>query len=200
MLAPCRAAIARAGARISTSSGSTPEAYGEARAISFDYAIMEKADRVVAVPLDCGWSDLGAWDALWQRARARRRATARWPGAVTAIDCRDSYLRSRGRRRCSWSASGSTDVVAVAMRDAVLVADKSRAQDVKQVVDPLRRRARRRPTTIRAFTGPGAGTRRSACDTRFQVKRIMVKPGGILSLQSHTTGPSTGSSSRAPRR
>jgi mannose-1-phosphate guanylyltransferase/mannose-6-phosphate isomerase len=82
-------------------------------------------------------------------------------GPVTAIDCRDSYLRSESEGM-QLVGLGLEGIVAVAMPDAVLVADKSRAQDVKAVVDTLRRRASRRPTIIPAFTGPGAGTRRCA--------------------------------------
>jgi hypothetical protein len=102
---------------------------------------MEKAPRVMAVPLACGWSDLGSWEALWQAGGpdADGVATA---GPVTAIDCRDSYLRSEapGLRLVGLGLEGT---VAVAMPDAVLVAAKDRAQDLKTVVAALRRRGRR---------------------------------------------------------
>ncbi|NNF92328.1 MAG: mannose-1-phosphate guanylyltransferase/mannose-6-phosphate isomerase, partial [Boseongicola sp.] len=112
-------------------------AFAAAPAISLDYAIMEKAEWVVAVPLDCGWSDLGAWDALRTAGGTDRDGNA-LSGDVTAIDCEGSYLRSE-EPSMTLVGLGLKDVVAVAMRDAVLVADRARVQDVKGVVETLRR-------------------------------------------------------------
>jgi mannose-1-phosphate guanylyltransferase/mannose-6-phosphate isomerase len=157
MIGPCRAAI-DTGAEDLGFLRLGAEAYGRAEAISFDYAIMERVDRVAAVPLTSGWSDLGAWDTLWQAAGPDADGNAT-RGPATLLDCRDSYLRSEsdGIRLVGLGLEG---IVAVAMPDAVLVADKSRAQDVKAVVDTLRTAGVPRPTSIRGFTGPGAGTRR----------------------------------------
>jgi mannose-1-phosphate guanylyltransferase/mannose-6-phosphate isomerase len=139
------------------------EAYGQAEAISFDYAIMERVDRVAAVPLTSGWSDLGAWDTLWQAAGPRRRRQRHvWSGHGCST-CRKTATCARNQTGIRLVGLGLEGIVAVAMPDAVLVADKSRAQDVKAVVDTLRKPPKLpRPTIIRAFTGPGAGTRRSA--------------------------------------
>ncbi len=157
--------------------------FAKSRAISVDYAIMEKADWVVAVPLDCGWSDLGAWDAIWEVSDRDAQGNA-ISGDVTAVDCEGSYLRSE-EDAMTLVGLGLKDVVAVAMRDAVLVADKSRAQDVKGVVDTLKAAGKAQAEHYPRFHRPWGWYETLCLDTRFQVKRIMVKPGGVLSLQSH---------------
>ncbi len=158
-------------------------AFGQIEKISLDYAIMEKADWVVAVPLDCGWSDLGAWDALWgvSEPDAAGNVTS---GEVTALDCEGSYLRSE-EPSMTMVGLGLKDVVAVAMRDAVLVADKSRSQEVKAVVETLRASGKGQADDYPRFHRPWGWYETLCLDTRFQVKRIMVKPDGVLSLQSH---------------
>ncbi|NNL35219.1 MAG: mannose-1-phosphate guanylyltransferase/mannose-6-phosphate isomerase [Rhodobacteraceae bacterium] len=158
-------------------------AFAAAPAISLDYAIMEKADWVVAVPLDCGWSDLGAWDALRTAGGMDRDGNA-LSGDVTAIDCEGSYLRSE-EPNMTLVGLGLKDVVAVAMRDAVLVADRARVQDVKGVVETLRRAGKAQADEYPRFHRPWGWYETLCLDHRFQVKRIMVKPGGVLSLQSH---------------
>jgi mannose-1-phosphate guanylyltransferase/mannose-6-phosphate isomerase len=182
MIGPCRAAI-DTGAEDLGFLRLGAEAYGQAEAISFDYAIMERVDRVAAVPLTSGWSDLGAWDTLWQAAGpdADGNATS---GPATLLDCRDSYLRSEsdGIRLVGLGLEG---IVAVAMPDAVLVADKSRAQDVKAVVDTLRAAEVAQADDYPRFHRPWGWYETLCLSDRFQVKRIMVKPGGVLSLQSH---------------
>lgn len=159
------------------------EAFGQARAISLDYAVMEKADHVVAVPLDCGWSDLGSWDALWAISDKDDGGNA-VHGASTAIACEGTYLRSE-EPSMELVGLGLKDVVAVAMRDAVFIADKSRAQEVKGVVETLRAAKKSQADDYPRFHRPWGWYETLCLDTRFQVKRIMVKPGGILSLQSH---------------
>lgn len=182
LLAPCRAAIAK-GAEDLDFFRLDAASYAKAQAISFDYAVMEKADTVMAVPLTGGWSDLGSWEALWQAAGPDNDGVAT-SGAVTALDCHDSYLRSEdaGMRLVGLGLNG---IVAVAMRDAVLVADKSRAQEVKTVVETLRGQKIDQADHYPRFHRPWGWYETLCIDTRFQVKRIMVKPGGVLSLQSH---------------
>ena len=159
------------------------DAFSAAKPISVDYAIMEKADWVVAVPLDCGWSDLGSWDALWSAQGPDEWGNAT-SGDVTVLDCEGSFLRSE-EPGMALVGLGLKDVVAVAMRDAVLVADKSRAQDVKNVVETLRVAGKVQADDYPRFHRPWGWYETLCLDTRFQVKRIMVKPGGVLSLQSH---------------
>jgi mannose-1-phosphate guanylyltransferase/mannose-1-phosphate guanylyltransferase/mannose-6-phosphate isomerase len=182
LLAPCRAAI-ETGADDLTFFRLNAEAYGRARAISFDYAVMEKAQDVVAVPLQSGWSDLGSWDALWQIANPDRNGVAT-VGTATAIDCRDSYLRSEDPAM-HVVGLGLDGIVAVAMHDAVLVAAKDRAQDVKNVVSVLRAAGAPQADDYPRFHRPWGWYETLCLGGRFQVKRIMVKPGGVLSLQSH---------------
>ena len=182
LLEPCRSAIAAGGTDLGFFRLDAA-AYGAAQAISFDYAVMERADDVMAVPLDCGWSDLGAWDALWQVVDRDADGVAT-SGPVTAIACRDSYLRSEDETM-RLVGLGLEGVVAVAMRDAVLVADRSRAQDVKAVVATLRAARVAQADDYPRFYRPWGWYETLCLGTRFQVKRIMVKPGGVLSLQSH---------------
>lgn len=159
------------------------KSFAQARAISVDYAIMEKADNVMAVSLDCGWSDLGSWDAVLVASGADAEGNA-VSGDVTAIECQGSYLRAE-ESGIALVGLGLKDIIAVAMRDAVLVAEKSRAQDVKKVVESLRASKHAQADNYPRFHRPWGWYETLCLDTRFQVKRIMVKPGGILSLQSH---------------
>jgi mannose-1-phosphate guanylyltransferase/mannose-1-phosphate guanylyltransferase/mannose-6-phosphate isomerase len=182
LLEPCRAAIAEGAADLGFFRLGAA-AWSRARAISFDYAVMEKAGHVLAVPLAGGWSDLGSWEALWQAAGPDAQGVAT-SGPVTAIDCRDSYLRSEapGLRLVGLGLDGT---VAVAMPDAVLVAAKDRAQDLKAVVAALRAGAVPQADDYPRFHRPWGWYETLCLGGRFQVKRIMVKPGGVLSLQSH---------------
>jgi mannose-1-phosphate guanylyltransferase / mannose-6-phosphate isomerase len=181
LVAPARAAIAAGSQDLGFFR--LGDAYGEAKPISIDYAVMEKASPLAAVPLDCGWTDLGSWDALWQNAAKGADGVAT-EGQVTAIDCRDSYLRSE-EDSVRLVGLGLDRVVAVAMRDAVLVADMDRAQEIKQVVSTLRGAAAAQADDYPRFHRPWGWYETLILDGRFQVKRIMVKPGGVLSLQSH---------------
>jgi mannose-1-phosphate guanylyltransferase/mannose-1-phosphate guanylyltransferase/mannose-6-phosphate isomerase len=182
MIGPCRQAIAEGAADLGFFRLAA-DPYAGIAPISFDYAIMEKVADVMAVSLPGTWSDLGAWDALWQQAERDADGVAR-QGPVTALDCRDSYLRSEsgGLRLVGLGLDG---IVAVATRDAVLVADKARAQEVKQAVGALRAAGAPQADDTPRFHRPWGWYETLCLGTRFQVKRIMVKPGGVLSLQSH---------------
>jgi mannose-1-phosphate guanylyltransferase/mannose-1-phosphate guanylyltransferase/mannose-6-phosphate isomerase len=182
LIAPCEAALAGAQGDL----GFTRLAAGPwagLRAISFDYAVMEKARGMMAVPLEAGWSDLGSWEALWT-ARGPDAAGVVTDGAVTAIDCQGSYLRSE-EEGVHLVGLGLRDMVAVATRDAVLVADRARAQDLKAVVSALRGARVAQADDYPRFHRPWGWYETLCLGSRFQVKRIMVKPGGVLSLQSH---------------
>ena len=157
--------------------------YASAKAESIDYAIMEKAEWVVAVPLDCGWSDLGSWQALWETFGPDNHGNAS-SGDVNLIDCSNSLLRSEDPN-VVLVGLGLNGIVAVATRDAVLVADKSRSQEVKNAVESLRALGKPQADQYPRFHRPWGWYETLCLDERFQVKRIMVKPGGVLSLQSH---------------
>jgi mannose-1-phosphate guanylyltransferase/mannose-1-phosphate guanylyltransferase/mannose-6-phosphate isomerase len=159
-----------------------PAAWAMARKTSVDYAIMEKSDNLVAVPFRDGWTDLGDWEAVrWTNAGSDGVAAS---GDVTAIDCADSLLWAEGDGQ-AMVGLGLRDVIAVSMPDAVLVADRSRSQDVKKVVAELRRKNARQADSFTRDHRPWGWFESLALGPRFQVKRIVVHPGGKLSLQSH---------------
>jgi mannose-1-phosphate guanylyltransferase/mannose-1-phosphate guanylyltransferase/mannose-6-phosphate isomerase len=182
LVAPCRAAVASGAQDLGFFRLGAKE-YASVRSISFDFAVMEKAPVVMAVPLTCGWSDLGSWDALWLAAGPDDKGLAT-SGTVTAIDCRDTYLRSEDPE-VRLVGLGLDGIVAVAMHDAVLVASKERAQDLKTVVAALRKEKVAQADDYPRFHRPWGWYETLCLGGRFQVKRIMVKPGGVLSLQSH---------------
>jgi mannose-1-phosphate guanylyltransferase/mannose-1-phosphate guanylyltransferase/mannose-6-phosphate isomerase len=182
LMAPCQQAIAE-GTEDLGFLRLSPDAYCKAKAISFDYAIMEKAEKVIAVSFAGGWSDLGSWDALWQSLGPDADGMVT-DGEVTAIECTGSYLRSE-EANIHLVGLGLTDVIAVAMRDAVLVAERGRAQDVKAVVAALRASQAKQADEYPRYHRPWGWYETLCLGSRFQVKRIMVKPGGVLSLQSH---------------
>ena len=160
-----------------------PEPWGQAQDISIDYAVMERADNLSVVPFSSEWSDLGGWDAVWREAGPDGAGNVT-SGAATAIDCADTLLRSDSER-LEVVGIGLKNVIAVAMNDAVLVADMSRAQDVKKAVDALKAKGAAQATEFPKDHRPWGWFESLAVGGRFQVKRILVHPGAALSLQSH---------------
>jgi len=158
-----------------------PEAFAQCPSDSIDYAVMEHTDRSVVVPLDCGWSDLGSWSQLHELG-ARNDDGNVLVGDVIAEDTADSYIRSEGRLVATL---GVDNVVVVETADAVLVADRSRVQDVKRIVERLKTEGRGEHSVHRRVYRPWGAYEGIAQETRFQVKRIIVNPGGRLSLQMH---------------
>ncbi|HUF85745.1 MAG TPA: mannose-1-phosphate guanylyltransferase/mannose-6-phosphate isomerase [Thermohalobaculum sp.] len=158
-------------------------AYGASPAISLDYAVMERLGGGTAVPLDCGWNDLGAWDTVWRESPRDAQGTAA-RGAALSIGCRDSLLVAPedGPRLVGLGLEG---MIAVAMRDAVLVAPMARAQEVRDAVEALKRAGAEEAEEYPRCHRPWGWYEVLARGPGFQVKRIMVRPGGRLSLQSH---------------
>ncbi len=158
------------------------EAYLGAPDISIDYAIMERVAGQV-VPVDCGWNDLGSWKTVWQECAPDATGTVAGDGTI-AIDCTETLLRSEepGMRLVGL---GLQNIIAVATRDAVLVADMDKAQDVRKAVDALKDEGAAQATEFPRCYRPWGWYETLALGDRFQVKQIMVKPGGQLSLQSH---------------
>ncbi len=150
--------------------------------ISVDYAIMEREQGTV-VPLNGGWNDLGSWRTVWTESAPDADGTATQGGAL-AIDCRDTLLRS-DHPDVRVVGIGLEGIVAVATGDAVLVADIDRAQEVRAAVSTLKAQGAPEATEFPRCYRPWGWYERVAHGPRFQVKRIMVKPGGRLSLQSH---------------
>ena len=160
-----------------------PDPWAEAGDISIDYAVMEKAENLSVVPFAAGWSDLGGWDAVWREAPRDGRGVA-VSGPATALDCDDTLLRSEDSR-LEVVGIGLKNIVAVAMPDAVLVADASRAQEVKQAVSALKAKGAAQAEAFPMDHRPWGWFESLVIGDRFQVKRIHVHPGAALSLQSH---------------
>ncbi len=149
---------------------------------SIDYAVMEKTARAAMVPVSCGWSDIGSWSSLWSVAE-RDDEGNRTEGDVIAVDTRDSLVRASERRLIA--TLGVEDLVIIDTPDATLVARKDRVQDVKTIVDQLKRAGRQEHLFHRKVYRPWGSYDSIDMGERFQVKRIVVKPGAALSLQKH---------------
>jgi mannose-1-phosphate guanylyltransferase/mannose-6-phosphate isomerase len=148
---------------------------------SIDYAVMEKTSAAVVVPVDIGWSDIGSWSALWEVSKPDEQGNV-IHGDVYTVDTDNCYIRSDNRLVAT---VGLTDHVIVETADAVLVAHKDAAQDVKQIVDVLKSQNRDEANIHRKAFRPWGAYECIDMSDRFQVKRITVNPGGRLSLQMH---------------
>lgn len=148
---------------------------------SIDYAVMEKTNNGGVVSLECGWSDVGAWSALWDVAERDGDGNA-CKGDVMLESCADSYFRSDSRLL---AGIGVSNLVVVETADAVLVADRSRVQDVKLIVNRLKKQQRPEVSQHRRVYRPWGSYESLVTADRFQVKRIIVNPGQTLSLQMH---------------
>ena len=157
------------------------DAFAECPPDSIDYAVMERTDAAMVLPVDIGWSDLGSWAALWDVAKHDADGNAT-QGDVIAIDSRNSYVHARRLV----ALVGVDDLVVVETDDAVLVARKDRVQQVKDVVARLKDGQRSQAALHREVHRPWGSYDSVDVGASFQVKRIKVKPGARLSLQSHT--------------
>ena len=160
-----------------------PEPWAQAEDISLDYAVMERADNLSVVPYPHHWSDLGNWAAVHQQAGVDSNGVS-LSGPATALGCENSLLRSESAD-LQVVGVGLKDVMVIAMPDAVLVADRSCAQNVGDVVKMLRAKGVTQADSFARDQRPWGHFETLALSDRFQVKRIVVKPGGQLSLQSH---------------
>ena len=151
--------------------------------ISIDHAVMEKAKNLSVVPLVGHWCDLGGWDAVW-RESAKDINGVHESDMATAIDCRNTLLRSESKN-LEIIGIGLENIIAIAMPDAVLIADMSRAQDVKQAVAILEEKGSAQATTFPKDHRPWGWFESLTINEKFQVKKIHVHPGASLSLQSH---------------
>lgn len=182
LMAPVRAALDRAEADLGFLR-LDPKAWDEVEAISLDYAVMERADNLSVVPYSAGWSDLGSWTAVHELAGPDEDGVAS-SGPVTAIDCRNALLRAESPAQ-ELVGLGVENLIAVAMPDAVLVASMDRAQEVKQAVEALRSKGAAQADALPVDHRPWGHFETLVLGDRFQVKRIVVRPGAALSLQSH---------------
>lgn len=157
------------------------EAFEASPSISIDYAVMEHTPAAAVVPADMGWSDVGSWAALQEIGKADGQGTVKI-GDVIAKDVQNAYLRSEGPLV---AALGVENVIVIATSDAVLVVDRNRAQEVKTIVETLKAKGRREAESHPKVYRPWGSFETIDEGERFQVKRIMVKPGEKLSLQKH---------------
>ncbi|MBN9889818.1 mannose-1-phosphate guanylyltransferase/mannose-6-phosphate isomerase [Salipiger abyssi] len=160
-----------------------PDLWAQVPEDSIDYAIMEKADNVAVVRFDGHWSDLGGWESVWQESGQDEKGNALSDHA-TAFDCENTLLRSESDE-IELVGIGLKNTVAVAMRDAVMVADISESQHVKKAVSVLKARGAKQAQHFPVDHRPWGWYETLILADRFQVKRIHVNPGASLSLQSH---------------
>ena len=156
------------------------DAFAASPSDSIDYAVMEKTDAARVLPVDIGWNDVGSWSALWDVSEQDADGNARH-GDVIAVDSRNSYAYARRLV----ALVGVDDLVVVETDDAVLVARKDKVQQVKDVVAKLKSDQRSHAVLHREVHRPWGSYDSIDQDAGFQVKRIKVKPGARLSLQSH---------------
>ena len=156
-------------------------AFGEGPSISVDYAVMERTERAVVVPLDAGWSDVGSWSALWEVSQHDDAGNA-YVGDAVLLDCEGSYVRAGHRLVVG---VGLRDQIVIETADAVLVIPKDRVQQVREVVDTLHDAGRPEVEVHTVVEKPWGAYSVLEVSERFQVKCLVVKPGEALSLQRH---------------
>ena len=172
-----RTAVGKAFAEITLD----PETFGAIPDDSIDYSVMERSDEIVVVPCDIGWSDIGSWSALGDLSPADEGGN-RIDGEAQLHDVTNCYVQSNKRLI---GAVGVNNLIIVDTPDALLVADKSRAQDVKKIFAALKLKdhdAHKHHLTVHRPWGTYTVLEEDTC---FKLKRIEVKPGGQLSLQMH---------------
>jgi mannose-1-phosphate guanylyltransferase/mannose-6-phosphate isomerase len=158
------------------------EAFSHVPDRSIDYAVMEKTLRAAVIPVSCGWSDIGSWSALWLTGEKDTDGNLS-EGDTLSIDSHNSLLRSHDRHLLA--TVGIDDLIVVTTPDATLVAHRDAAQDVKRIVEKLKASSRTEHSLHRVVHRPWGSYDSLESRDRFQVKRIVVKPGASLSLQKH---------------
>lgn len=157
------------------------EAFEQSPSDSIDYAVMEKTTKAMVVPLDAGWSDVGSWSSLWETFPQDENNNV-LIGDVITESVNNSYIHSENRLV---TVLGLDNVVVVETHDAIMVAHKDQAQNVKKIVDLLNKQDRKEVHTHRKCYRPWGSYDSVDMGERFQVKRITVNPGAALSLQMH---------------
>lgn len=160
-----------------------PGGWSQTRSISIDYAIMEKHNNLAVMPYAGGWSDLGDWQSVW-RETAHDAGGNVCTGTATAIDCKGSLLRSESPGM-ALVGIGLEDIVAIATADAVLIAPKNASQQVGRAVAALKEKGAAQAERNARDLRPWGWFETIAQGERFKVKRLLVKPGASVSLQSH---------------
>jgi mannose-1-phosphate guanylyltransferase / mannose-6-phosphate isomerase len=158
-----------------------PDAFGSAKAISIDYAVMEKTSRAAVVPVACGWSDVGSWHAVWELSEKDSQGNAA-QGTAVFEDSRNCNVSTD---KALVALEGVDDLVVVATQDAVLVSSQKDANGLKRLVAKLKTVAPGVTEDHLKVHRPWGSYQSIDIGDRHQVKRIVVKPGGRLSLQKH---------------
>ena len=158
-----------------------PKAFEQAPRTSIDYAVIEKTKRAGVLPVSFFWSDIGTWDGVWKVSEGDAKGNV-VRGRAELLDTSDSLVHSD---ELLTTVVGLTDVVVVTTQDAVLVSSRRKADAVKDLVEELRRKGKAEADEHLRIYRPWGWYQRLDLGSRFQVKRIMVKPGARLSLQKH---------------
>ncbi|MFW5501618.1 MULTISPECIES: mannose-1-phosphate guanylyltransferase/mannose-6-phosphate isomerase [unclassified Maridesulfovibrio] len=180
MYSACQSAIAKARADLDFVR-LDEESFKSSPAKSIDYAVIEKVDNLSVVPFDGGWSDIGSWDSLMSERESDAVGNV-ITGDVLAKNVGNSFLHSSGRLL---GVVGVDNVIVVETTDAVLVAGRDHGQEVSGLVAELKKQGRTEAENHRKVYRPWGSYETVDSGDRFQVKRIVVKPGGVLSLQMH---------------
>ena len=157
-------------------------AFASSPSISIDFAVMERTSNAFVLPVDIGWSDVGSWSSMWDISEKDQDGNV-VQGPVLALDSQDCLIRSEHDKLVV--AVGLAGVGVIVTRDAVLVTDLARSQDVKIAVDILRERGDEAAVSASEVFRPWGSYQTTDRGDRFQTKRIVVKPGARLSLQKH---------------
>lgn len=180
ILSACKAAIADASEDLHFTRVNA-DLFAQCPAESVDYAVMEKTDKAAVVALDAGWSDIGSWSALWD-VSSKDEVGNSLTGDVIARDTKNTLVRADSRLVAT---VGVDNLVIIETKDALLVAHKDKVQDVKSVVEQIRNDGRHEHMNHREVYRPWGVYDSIDNGTRYQVKRITVKPGAKLSVQMH---------------
>jgi mannose-1-phosphate guanylyltransferase/mannose-6-phosphate isomerase len=156
-------------------------AFSECPAVSIDVAVMEKTDKAAVVPVEMGWSDVGSFSALWEIIPKDDQGNAR-VGQTYLQDVHNCYINTE---KCVVAAVGVDDLIIVETADAVLVAHKDHDQDIKKIVERLGHDGRTEHNSHRKVFRPWGTYEGIEMGERFQVKRLVVKPGQQSSMQKH---------------
>ncbi|HVF10589.1 MAG TPA: mannose-1-phosphate guanylyltransferase/mannose-6-phosphate isomerase, partial [Abditibacteriaceae bacterium] len=178
--AACRASLAQA-YRDLDFDRLEEENFKASPSLSVDYAVMEKTDKAAVVPIDIGWNDMGSWSALWE-FHPKDAAGNVSQGQVVLHNARNCYVQAEKQLV---AAVGVEDLIIIETSDAVLVMNKDHAQEVKHVVDYLQQAGRTEHEVHRRVYRPWGSYEGVDRGERFQVKRLVVNPGAVLSLQVH---------------
>ena len=149
---------------------------------SIDYALMEKTENAVVIPLDAGWSDIGSWSSLWEVSQKDADGNTTY-GNVIARNCKNSYVRSDDEKLVV--SLGVKDTIVVSTKDVIMVANSEQAEEIKIITEGLKKESREVTELHREVYRPWGKYDSIDQGNGYQVKRITVNPGAKLSLQKH---------------